>query len=154
MIIHVNQVEKQPLHLEGTEPASVLDLMEREVQLDEPLRYRLDVELIAGGVLVQGRLAARAHMVCARCLERFAQELEVPNFVHLHEDLSVESFDLTPLMREDILLLLPQRAVCSPDCRGLCPRCGVNLNLDRCSCSQASSDARWSALDRFEPRQE
>jgi len=152
VIIHVNQVERQPLHLEGTEPASALDLMERHVQLDQPLRYVLDVELITGGVLVQGRLATTAHLVCARCLKPFAHELSAPEFVHLHEDLTVESFDLTPLMREDILLLLPQRAVCSPDCRGLCPRCGLNLNLAQCSCGEEPSDTRWSVLDRFEIR--
>ncbi|MDD8042376.1 MAG: DUF177 domain-containing protein [Verrucomicrobiota bacterium] len=147
MIIHVNQVERHPLHLEGEEPAGVLNLREEFLRLDHPLRYRLDAESITGGILVRGALATTVTAACDRCLQTFEFEVEVEDFVYLHEDLSVSSFDLTPLMREDILLLLPQRAVCSSACRGLCPHCGQNLNDGPCGCEVQSNDLRWGALD-------
>jgi uncharacterized protein len=149
MIIHVNQVEKHPLHLEGEEPPAALDLQEEFIQLNQPLRYALDATMISGGILVRGKLATTVSATCGRCASPFEFELEVDDFVYLHEDMSVPSFDLTPSMREDILLLLPQRAVCSPGCEGLCPHCGQNLNDGPCGCKVRSEDPRWGALNEM-----
>ncbi len=53
---------------------------------------------------------------------------------------------LDDVVREQVLLSLPNRTLCSEDCKGLCRRCGANLNAESCSCDQAPSDSRWSAL--------
>jgi uncharacterized protein len=52
---------------------------------------------------------------------------------------------LEDVVREQVLLSLPSRTLCKPDCKGLCPRCGQNLNLETCKCTPAT-DPRWSAL--------
>ena len=53
---------------------------------------------------------------------------------------------LEDVVREQVLLSLPPRTLCQQDCKGLCPRCGQNLNSAICSCDEAASDARWNAL--------
>ena len=53
---------------------------------------------------------------------------------------------LEDVLREQVLLSLPARTLCQPDCKGLCPRCGVNRNETACSCDQGPSDPRWEAL--------
>ena len=53
---------------------------------------------------------------------------------------------LEDVVREQVLLSLPSRTLCRPDCKGLCPRCGQNLNQAECSCEPAPVDARWNAL--------
>ncbi|HEY6375778.1 MAG TPA: DUF177 domain-containing protein [Edaphobacter sp.] len=53
---------------------------------------------------------------------------------------------LEDVVREQVLLSLPSRTLCKPDCKGLCPRCGQNLNLAKCSCDEAPADPRWNAL--------
>jgi uncharacterized protein len=53
---------------------------------------------------------------------------------------------LEDVLREQVLLSLPARTVCQPDCKGLCPRCGQNRNETACSCDQGPSDPRWEAL--------
>jgi uncharacterized protein len=53
---------------------------------------------------------------------------------------------LEDVVREQVLLSLPSRTLCRPDCKGLCPRCGQNLNVAKCSCDEASADPRWNAL--------
>jgi uncharacterized protein len=53
---------------------------------------------------------------------------------------------LEDVVREQVLLSLPTRTLCKPDCKGLCPRCGQNQNLATCSCEQTPSDPRWNAL--------
>jgi uncharacterized protein len=57
-----------------------------------------------------------------------------------------DSLLLEDVLREQVLLSLPVRTLCKPDCKGLCPRCGTNRNLEACSCEEASSDPRWEAL--------
>lgn len=57
-----------------------------------------------------------------------------------------DRIDLTPLMAEGILLAAPEHQVCSEDCRGLCPSCGVNLNERTCDCPVDTTDGRWDSL--------
>jgi uncharacterized protein len=53
---------------------------------------------------------------------------------------------LEDVVREQVLLSLPNRTLCTPDCKGLCPSCGQNLNSASCNCDKAAADPRWNAL--------
>ena len=53
---------------------------------------------------------------------------------------------LEDVVREQVLLSLPSRTLCTADCKGLCPRCGQNLNQAKCTCDEAPADPRWNAL--------
>ena len=57
-----------------------------------------------------------------------------------------DSLLLEDVLREQVLLSLPVRTLCKPDCKGLCPRCGQNRNSQVCSCEEGPSDPRWEAL--------
>jgi len=57
-----------------------------------------------------------------------------------------DSLSLEDVLREQVLLSLPVRTLCKPDCKGLCPRCGENRNSTACSCDEGPSDPRWEAL--------
>ena len=57
-----------------------------------------------------------------------------------------DSLLLEDVLREQVLLSLPVRTLCKPDCKGLCPRCGQNRNSQACSCDEGPSDPRWEAL--------
>ena len=54
--------------------------------------------------------------------------------------------DLTPLVREEIIVSTPIAPLCKPDCAGLCPQCGQNLNLGTCNCELDDIDPRFAAL--------
>jgi uncharacterized protein len=62
--------------------------------------------------------------------------------------------DLTELVRQIVVLNLPTRSLCRPDCQGLCPQCGENLNCGPCHCPPAGDDPRWAALSALLPRDE
>lgn len=123
----------------------------------EPGDVDLDVLLEAvegGGILATGSAGAAWEGECRRCLRPTAGTLRAP-FRELFEQdategesypLRHEQVDLEPLAREVILLELPQAPLCTEDCRGLCPRCGVDLNEGECSC-EPEPDPRWAALD-------
>ncbi len=70
------------------------------------------------------------------------------------EDLDVayysgEIVDLAPLIAEQIILQIPMKALCQENCRGLCPRCGINLNVGSCNCREAVDDSRLAVLKNF-----
>lgn len=117
------------------------------------------------GLLVQGDFQTHITAACVRCLEDTEQELHT-EFTELFYFPRFEGFeqpdegdepelvlpengyiDLEPLLREYLLLEIPIKALCRPDCKGLCPYCGVNLNETTCEHVQqhAKSEAVYQA---------
>jgi DUF177 domain-containing protein len=122
--------------------------------------YRAGMELF-----FEGRLRAPMVAACARCAEEFSAPNARPfRFVLAPraagddadgrvrtEDLEFslydgDQIDLAPLVAEQLILALPSRALCGENCRGLCPSCGVNLNLQQCACEQPVRDPRLAVL--------
>ncbi len=66
-------------------------------------------------------------------------------FILVHND----ELELDDLVREDILLELPTKYLCKPDCKGLCPQCGKNLNEGSCNCSTRQVDPRFEVLQQL-----
>lgn len=128
LILNLRQVRLEPQELCGELPAVELDPGRDDavVHLNHPLEYELTASLLEEAVLVQGVLSLTVDCECVRCLAKFEQLVELPDFAaHLPlegEDAVVvvdDCVDLTPYLREDILLTLPQHPLCKPDCRGL-----------------------------------
>ena len=63
--------------------------------------------------------------------------------------LDSDSVDLKDVIREQILLELPEKVLCTPDCKGLCPQCGADRNLLDCKCDEREIDPRWAALKKL-----
>jgi uncharacterized protein len=122
--------------------------------------YRAGMELF-----FQGKLSAPMVASCARCAEEFNAPSARPfRFVLAPraagdkadgrlrtDDLEFSLYDgdqvdLAPLVAEQLILALPSRALCREDCQGLCPQCGINLNLHRCDCEQSARDPRLAVL--------
>ena len=134
-----------------------------------PVDARLFLAKTGIGVAVRGRFHSTVQLTCGRCLELFVLNLAEEFEVHYvrdaetgaageHElspgDLDVlplreDRIDVTTLLRESILLGLPQQPVCRETCRGLCPRCGQSLNLGPCACAPLAGDPRWQALAKL-----
>lgn len=148
------------------EPADIglagLALADERLAPGEPIHVDLHLESVNDGVLVTGTVSAPWHGDCRRCLEstgdtavahvdeRYQYEVTDPDAFPLEHD----QLDLEPLVREAVLLELPEAPLCRPDCRGLCPICGTDLNAGRCDCETPAGDARWSALDELKHRLE
>ena len=110
----------------------------------------------AGIVTLAGRAEVRMDAQCDRCAAPFEYAANVP-FEHTlvmslnnkdSDELTLlESYRWSPdgLVWEDIVLALPPKLLCRPDCKGLCPRCGQNLNEGECPC-KPEGDPRWAAL--------
>ena len=152
MKINVKRIPIEGETLQGSEPNTIMELEEEDIRFQHDVEYDLFAQVQSGALLVTGRLQTPATMRCSRCLVTFELPLRVKRFV-FHQELGGEDFvDLTANIREDIILELPQRALCEPGCKGLCPTCGMNLNEGRCQCAPKAGDQRWQALDQIKLR--
>jgi len=149
MKINVKRIPVGGETLQGVEPAAIMELDEPDVRFLREITYDFFAQIQGKALLVTGTLATAATLRCSRCLTVFDLPLHVSQFV-FHEELHGEDFvDLTANVREDILLELPQRALCEQDCKGLCPSCGKNLNEGHCRCEPSQVELRWHALDQL-----
>jgi len=149
MKINVKRIPAEGERLTGEEPPQIMDLEEPDVHFRVPVRYELLAQVQNNALLVTGRLATVGTLRCGRCLREFDEALAVASFV-FHQELGGQDFvDLTPQIREDIILELPQRALCGESCKGLCPVCGADLNRRPCRCTVRREDNRWAALNQL-----
>ena len=126
--INLRHLEEKNLTLQGELAAAELELesLDELIGVRRPLCYDLEVEKLEHNVLVQGKLHITLDCECARCLKPFDYALNLDQWVcHLPlegEEAAVvagDCIDLTPYLREDILLAFPQHPLCEPDCGGL-----------------------------------
>jgi uncharacterized protein len=112
------------------------------------------LESVVGGVAVTGTVRAPWAGTCRRCLAPATGALVVAVREHFTEGGDGEEtyplhggeVDLEPMVRDAVLLELPQAPLCRPDCLGLCPSCGADRNVESCTCGPRR-DERWAALD-------
>ncbi len=143
-----------------------LGSFDERVSLIEPVAVHGTVRLAGTEVFVNGHIKTRAAVECDRCLK----QVELPVDAHfeleyvtgptyessaaaeLTEDvMSVSVFDgdaidVDEIVKEQILLAVPTRTLCRPDCKGICPNCGINKNTGDCACETKEVDPRWAAL--------
>jgi uncharacterized protein len=149
--------------------------LQTEVATDDPLwegtglvfETPLSVDLRAqvagsGEIVVRGRVEGVLRWNCRRCLDPVRTEVrEDLTLVYAPDDLLSEGdvevrpipfrsnqLDLGEAIREEILLRMDPFVLCDPDCKGLCPQCGVNLNQQTCDCVREEADPRWDVLRR------
>jgi len=147
-----------PYLLEGTEPATVLEL---PPDADPPLApagdiaYRLSAVMAGADLIVTGSASVPLATVCARCLDDIRVPVSVKDLCFHFEKVKDLEVDLTEDVREELLLAIPSCFYCSPDCKGICPMCGANLNHETCSCGDAPAEPEadpaapspWDQLD-------
>ena len=149
MKINVKRIPVDGEMVEDSAPAAIMELENPDVRFEHPVEYRVHAQIQGNALLVTGKLRTPVTLRCSRCLKIFQWPVRVDDFV-VHRELTGEDFvDLTDNLREDIILQLPQRALCQKDCQGLCPVCGKDLNEGACRCQPSRDDLRWHVLDQI-----
>lgn len=182
MFIKIKDLELRKIEFAESFAPGVIDLGE-DIEQKGDLRSSGRAELVeetreAGQVVkdirVVGSFIAEFGVRCARCLEPLSNSL-AESFDLLYrpqgidardEDASIgpseteigyyqgEGLHLEEVLKEQILLALPAKQICSPECKGLCPHCGCNLNLETCHCAVTIADPRWGALEEIRKKLE
>ena len=158
LIVNLCHLEEHEVRLKGELALAELDIdpLDEVIQLGEPLGYELEVQKLEGGLLLQGRLRLRIGCQCVRCLKPFKRMLDLKNWT-CHVPLEGEEaaavtndcVDLTPYVREDILLAFPQHPLCKPDCGGL-PKTSVGRGKQTGKNGESEPvPSAWAALDKL-----
>ncbi|MBM3122885.1 MAG: DUF177 domain-containing protein [Chloroflexi bacterium] len=165
----VNLNNRHPLRLnvgfllhESVGYSRTFDFELPSVQVSEDLdvshmRGQLRLTRTAQGLYGQGRLQVSTPLECVRCLASYDQEItaRVDDLFFYPPGAATEPLlaipetailDLGPILREYFLLDLPLQPVCRPDCKGLCPECGNNLNEGNCRHPSTDIDPRLAGL--------
>lgn len=168
MVIDLASVGTTPKQLDMKFARGDINL-EDEARLTSDPTLTGDVFRLGEKIHLAGTVTADIEVDCTRCLEPVARHLEVgfeDIFVDSkHEKLADEAeipvealdealvteneIDLADVVREQVLLALPEQIFCREDCQGLCPECGENRNLIDCNCGDNQIDPRWAALKDF-----
>jgi len=130
----------------------------RELSFAKPLSVKGQYVFDGKAFSVEGTATTLLNSICARCAETFAEPLEFSFEEHFCKtaelDEESESYtyegdrlSLDQAVMDNLYLHLPLTSVCSEDCKGLCPVCGVNRNHVSCNCEPVRPLSAWSALD-------
>lgn len=144
--VHLRQIPPEGKHLEGEEDAACLDLGAIGAKPAGPVRYELDIGLSGGGVFATGLVSVPVEMTCVACLQPFVYEAKAEPFAAQVQIDGREFVDLTPPVREELLLALPNHPRCDLNSDHSCPyqRPGSSGGG-----SQESSESAWDQLDKL-----
>ena len=174
MEFRVLDLEREPIEFDLKLAPGAIDFGDEAVQMGdlatsgsaEVIHEHRGPKEVVADIRLRGRFAGNFQVPCARCIEPveiplaaefdlifrpLGADADVPERSITASETEIgyyqeDSLLLEDVLREQVLLSLPVRTLCKPDCKGLCPRCGENRNSRPCNCEEGPSDLRWEAL--------
>jgi uncharacterized protein len=148
MKVHLRQIPSEGLRFEGEEPKDILELpAEDGIRQAGPVHYALDVGTSADGLWATGEMSVDVELHCVRCLEAFVYPAHVSEVALQVELPPGETVDLTPHLREDILLALPDYPHCDWSGERVCP--GRRETEAPTADEPARPPSAWETLDQI-----
>ncbi len=169
MKIIVSEIPEEGMEIEVEEDAS-----SEPIRLLSPLQATLKIDKRGLGVYVKGTLKSEVELQCSRCLKPFplavasnidvvynpAEEINREEHYELKGDelntgfYREDQIDTNDLLIEQVLFNLPMKPLCSSQCKGICPKCGADLNVAPCNCELKEPDTRFDVLKQLLNRKE
>ncbi len=168
MIVFVENIPKKGLFVNKEFDINPDDIVE-EIEFITPVMVDISIKKKDTKVIVRGNVKTKILLQCSRCLEKYEEtidssfdlvfmpedEFEFEEEIELtDDDINVIYFkegfiDVDQIVVDQLNLSLPFKPLCSPDCKGLCPICGKNLNEGPCGCEVNKKDPRLEILNTF-----
>ncbi len=166
MKIDLRQSKPEGDEIDFSTSAEDLELNIEGAGFPEPIEGQLQLNRSGDEIIVDGRVSTMVELECSRCLEVFDEAINArmrfviqmletvdpqdsndEDFIILPK--TVSEYDISERVREALILEMPLKPLCSENCQGLCPMCGVNLNEGECDCTPDKTDERWDALKQL-----
>ncbi len=168
MKIRIDTILPEGLRIDCRVPIAEIDQSDLDVRISSDIVFKGSLNPFSAGIMLDGTFESEIETQCARCLNPF--NLRLSNSFKLlltktpsdEEEDSERSrvdqvdceqvtdiIDLTAILREQLILQIPLKMLCSDDCRGLCQQCGKNLNDGQCTCSTTPIDPRLLKLKQL-----
>jgi len=149
--IHLRQIPQDTtIHREEDLDPAFLELDPSEAEATTPVHCAFDIGLSGDGMFATGRISVGLRQTCVKCLRPFETTLVVPDFGTQIELDGRESADLTPEIREDILLVLPSHPRCDADGSTKCP--ATFRSAPAAPLTEEVEPSTWDALDQLKPK--
>jgi uncharacterized protein len=167
LLVNATELLRQP----GQRRSIDVTVPMADVDVDDPrlagdIAVDVTLESTLDDIVVTGRLRVAWSDTCRRCLRPLEDTLAIDveeryapvddGGAHATRRVDPEAFpiehgqlDLAPMVREEVLLGVPDAPLCRPDCPGLCPTCGADLQAGSCDCPTEVRDERWAVLDQL-----
>ena len=173
MFIEIEDLKPEPLHVHHVFQAGEIRFKHEDARLDEPVTTDFILSHKDRDLHVDGTVKAAVRFRCSRCTKEFSKPLDasfdlsyLPQPKWTNEDAEIElryedmevayydgiALDVDLMVLEQIELAIPMKFVCREDCRGLCYKCGTDLNDGTCLCKNDNVDSRMSVLLDFKKK--
>lgn len=169
MKVIVSEIPDDGLEIELNDRIQVKDL-----PVVSPVHAELRFDRQEADVIVTGSVEGEVMMQCGRCLADFAAKITGRTDMVFHPlstireaeqgQLKSEALDAAfytddmintdDILAEQLTLNLPMKPLCSADCKGICPQCGIDLSAGTCSCERTETDPRLAVLKQLLPKKE
>lgn len=137
MKISIESINDKKNHLEEDIPAKDWEMDSSDVIFVGSIHVDCSYFKVHEEVVVEAEITTQRDITCSRCLN-LAHQTQVNNFSRSYSTKELgEYLDLSQDIREEILLNFPAKLLCTPDCKGICAGCGVDLNVDQCKCKES-----------------
>jgi uncharacterized protein len=173
VFIEIEDLKPEPLHFHHVYPIREINFSHKDAALNAPVATDFVLTHKDRDLHVDGTLKTAILYTCSRCAKEFSRPLATsfdlsylpqPKWTNQsaeielqYEDMDVAyyngiSFDVDLMVLEQIELAIPMQFVCRDDCKGLCYRCGADLNEGACLCKDEETDSRLSVLVDFKKK--
>jgi len=159
-------------HLDEGHSSLIRQVTPGELELENndvfmsPIDIRFEIDKVGHELYIKADIKTKTHLLCDRCSESYTDNLDESVRIVITNDsdlgnpdddiypitASSTKVDITESIKETLLVSLPAKRLCKPDCKGLCPVCGTNLNFETCSCKTDEIDPRWEALRKLQEK--
>jgi uncharacterized protein len=175
-VVDLKDLGQDKIELRDSFKPGFIDFDADSVRQAGPIEWTASVERAGLEIRIAGTLKTVMEQACSRCLETARYDVAKPFDLYFRqrdefmfdEDDEIELTDkdtrtafftgtqlaIGDILREQVLLGLPMKPLCRPDCKGLCPQCGTNLNLNSCDCTSESFSPQKEALLQLKKRME
>lgn len=136
-----------------------LNSIDEVFSFNSPIRFKGELQNESGILKLSGRLETEYAVECYRCLRPIENEVDIKieeDFVNAENTTDTERYTfegnfitLDKVFKDNIVLNLPARQACSKDCKGICARCGTDLNVNSCDCKEEVINPQMDALKKF-----
>lgn len=168
LIVHLQDLKEHPVILEINHSPGFFELEDKEFTFKDRVVGNVTFTLVQKNILATGWIETKAYTSCVRCLEEIQvslhadvqltysndtrwreQPVEIDPMAEIINYFEGEIIEPKNELRELIMLELPFLPLCKPDCKGLCPQCGANLNYEQCSCQTRQPEEDISLLPEW-----
>lgn len=166
MKINIGQVRRvtgETVHYDLREELPQFQFGSENISFPAPVHVQIQVHNTGKLLFARGVIEAELRVSCSRCLEEFNYPMKLSfedEFIFASQATEEQretaflyekdEIEIGERILEHLILSLPMKFICSPECRGLCPECGVNLNRSQCQCAHEKTDSRWADLAKLE----